>query len=314
MMSNATTGPKLSVQAPAGFYPFTVGRLRCLTISDGFVPTEVEMLGFAVDADDIAGHLRRRGHDITEMRSQISCLLVADPEHGRTTLIDTGIGSMPGPSGAPLPTAGKLVENLCAAGFDPGEVDTVLLSHLHPDHIGGAFDPAGRPAFPQAHLFASEEEVAFWSADAPDLSRLLVPPEAAADLVRSARRFIDMAGDRLHTFQTGSAPVPGITAIGAPGHTPGQVGYLVESDNADLLYTGDAFGHAVLSVECPEWPFALDSDPETAVRTRQRLIEDLGARRGRFFTPHFPWPNLGRIGAVGTQAVWTAEPYDWAGQ
>lgn len=301
----------LTTEAPAGYYPFTVGKFDCVALSDGYVVAPVESLAAEVNSDELRSYLVSRGVAVEGFRQQISCLLVVDRDSGKTVLIDTGLGELPGPGGTPLPTAGKMLANLTAAGVDSEAVETVLISHMHPDHVGGAFYQDGEPVFPNAAFRAGENEAAFWSGESPDLSGQLAPPQMQEVLIMVARSFIELAADRIGTFAAGETVVDGITAVSVPGHTQGQMGFLIQSDGESLLYTGDAMGHPVTSVERPVWRFGFDQDSPTAVATRTRLVQELGGTHQRFFTPHFPWPNLGRIGAVADQAVWMPEAYDW---
>jgi glyoxylase-like metal-dependent hydrolase (beta-lactamase superfamily II) len=297
---------------PAGYYPFAVGSLRCASVSDGYFVGKVEIPAVEIGVEEVVGHLRRRGRDPERLRSQLSCLVISDREAGRTALIDTGIGAMPGPAGVPSETAGRLVDNLRAADVDPGEIDTVLISHLHRDHIGGAFDADDEPVFPNATFHLGREEVDFWSGDDPDLSGNLAPPSFREASVAFAQRFLRLASGRTETFELGEEILPGIVAVAVPGHTPGQSAFLIGSGEDALLYTADAFGDPVISIEKPGWRFFGDADSPIAVATRERLIAELRGERRRFFTPHFPWPNLGRIGAVDEHAVWMPEPYTWS--
>jgi glyoxylase-like metal-dependent hydrolase (beta-lactamase superfamily II) len=296
---------------PAGYYPFKVGDLSCIAVSDGYLVGAVEMLACEISLDEVLGYLEQRGLKMERAGSQLSCLLIRDPKAGRTVLIDTGIGQAPGPTGAPIATAGKLIENLAAAGVDPEEIDTVLISHLHPDHVGGAFAPDGRPVFPNATFQIGSAEVDFWSGEAPDLSGIMAPPQFAQASIAVAKRFLGLVEPQAEQFAFGAEILPAITSVAVPGHSEGQSAFLIESGDDALFYTADAVGNSVISIERPEWRFFGDADSATAIATRKRLIGELRDERRRFFTPHFPWPNLGRIGTVGEQAVWMPEPYGW---
>ncbi len=298
--------------APPGYYPFRVGSLECLAVCDGFIPSQLALLAAEVRVEEVSAYLQQRGRSVARIRTQLSCLLVRDPRSGRTMLVDSGMGELPGPDGSPMATLGHLPDNLRAAGIGPEAVDTVLVSHLHPDHIGGLFDSQDRPVYPDATYYVPEEEARFWSQDAPDLSGQLAPPPFRNGQIYAAKRFLRLAADRVRVFAAGETVIDEVTAVGLPGHTPAQVGFLFQSDDDALLYTADAIGHALISVERPGWRFALDIDPATAISTRHRLIKDLQAQGRRFFSPHFPWPNLGRIGTVAGQPCWMPEPYDWS--
>ena len=182
---------------------------------------------------------------------------------------------------------------------------TVLLSHLHPDHVGGLFDEADQPPFPQARYHVSREEIAFWSQPEPDLSGTAMPPFMQADTIRVAKRFLALAGECVVPFESGEEVLKGVLSLPLEGHTPGQVGFLFDGGDQTLLYTADAAGHRAISLQRPEWRFSFDTDGPAAVATRKRLIE-LAVKNGwALFTPHFPWPSIGRLVRVDGRTNWT---------
>ena len=306
----ASTSPRPD---PAGHYPFRVGGLQLVALSDGFIPTQdVRFMAPEVEPEELVGHLQRRGLSTKRLYTQVSCLLIGDLS-SETVLIDGGIGRLPGAAGVPVATAGRLADNVRAAGVAADEIDVVLVSHLDPDHVGGLFDGDGRPTYPRARYLVAEDEARFWSQDAPDLSGQLGPPLVREHRARFAKDFLAYAGDRLETFAAGDAVLDGVVSVPVAGHTPHQVGFLLQSEDDELLYTADAFGNPLVSIERPHWRFTLDIDSPTAIATRRRLIAELQQTRRRFFTPHFPWPSLGRIGTLDGHPLWTPEPYAWTG-
>lgn len=302
---------ELPSSSPAGYHPFRVGKLEFLALSDGFLPSEVAMLAPEVPLPELVDYLETRGHETARRHTQLSCLVSRDPLSQRVILVDGGIGQLPGRGGMPVATAGQLASNLQAAGVSPEAVDTVLVSHLHPDHIGGLFDSDDQPVYPNATFFVAQDEAQFWRQEAPDLSGILAPPPFREQVIRVAQHFLELVDGRLRTFAAGDAVLDCVKAISLAGHTPHQVGFLFESDGDALLYIADAMGHPLVSVERPGWRFTLDAEPATAIDTRKRLVAELRESRRRFFTPHFPWPNVGRIGTLEGHPLWVSEPYAW---
>jgi glyoxylase-like metal-dependent hydrolase (beta-lactamase superfamily II) len=204
---------------------------------------------------------------------------------GGLVLIDTGIGV-----GAPAawgPVEGSLVSELALANISPREVDHVILTHLHLDHVGGSTGQDGEPRFPYATYHVHPAD---WSAfvDADD-------PGDRAAFERSIRPVADR--DRLAVVADDHEVVPGVRLIHAPGHTPGHRAVRIVSEGAELLLTGDALHHP-FQVARPDWPSTHDADPALGVRTRERLLalardEDLSV-----CVPHFAQP-FGRVTGEG---------------
>jgi glyoxylase-like metal-dependent hydrolase (beta-lactamase superfamily II) len=298
--------------AQSGVYPTRVGELDCLIVSDGHLPSDASRLAVDVDVQEVVSFLAGRGIDVRQLITQLSCLLVRNHPVGGVVLVDGGIGTLPVAGGHPVPTAGHLRANLAAAGVSAEAVETVLVSHLHPDHIGGLFDDDDRPAYPNATYHVPSTEAKFWSQDEPDLSGQLAPPGMREGEVAFAQRFLSLASPRTRFFTPGDTVMEGVESRSLPGHAPGQAGFVFGVGEDSLFYTADVAGHPIVSVEHPEWRFALDMDAELAKATRRQLIDDLRESRQRFLSAHFPFPNLGRVGTHGGSAVWMPEPYRWS--
>jgi glyoxylase-like metal-dependent hydrolase (beta-lactamase superfamily II) len=225
------------------------------------------------------------GRDV--WRSWFRCFLVRS--QGMTVLLDTGMG----PKGSPLAdafrSAGRLPDELRAAGASPEHVDVVVLSHLHPDHVGGAVLADGgdlRLAFPRARYLASETD---WNAfhrpevqahfPFPFVERNISPIEAlgALELV---------AGDHALTSE--------VTLRPAPGHTPGHMTVDVQSGGERAVLAVDALLHPAQVTE-PDWSSMFDMDRDEERRTRHRLLDELEARDLIFAASHFPDPCFGRV-------------------
>jgi glyoxylase-like metal-dependent hydrolase (beta-lactamase superfamily II) len=189
----------------------------------------------------------------------INCYLVRGA--GRTILIDGGAGGI-------KQWGGRLKTNLSLAGVEPAEIDTILLTHAHPDHVGGLVDTAGRIAFPNAELVAHQREVAFWQDD----GKLSRASERARGNFAIARQVFDGYRDKLRTFDVGEV-LPGIRAMPLPGHTDGHSGYLLESHNQGVLVWGDIVHFPHIQIQRPDVSIAFDQDPSQAAATRSRLLD-----------------------------------------
>jgi glyoxylase-like metal-dependent hydrolase (beta-lactamase superfamily II) len=200
------------------------------------------------------------------------------------------------------------VARLEMAGIRPRDVDTVVLTHAHPDHIGGATGRALRPTFPNACHIISEREWEFWSAPRPDLSGMRVPVEARAEMQDAARRFLTALRFQIETVDGEREVAPGIRVIPAPGHTPGHMAMLIASGGEGILNLGDAATHP-LHLENPEFENGLDASAKTAIATRRTLVERAVSEGLRVMAFHFPFPSVGRV-AARSDGGWDWSPAD----
>ena len=274
----------------ARFQCFRVGEIEAIAVSDGGIPIP--------PPPGVEPPLK------PALRA-LACLVLRMPQTGKLVLIDAGFGPNAKRAGRPLPTAGRLRQSLADAGIAPGDIDIVLISHIHPDHVDGLFEEDGSRIFPNASYHAGAEEVAFWSQDELDLSQSPAPPPLKEEMIKAARRMLGFAGDTLKIFAAGEDAVPGIGTIAFPGHTPGQVGFIVESGGETLLYTADAFTTPEMSIATPDRHIPFDLDPRQAVETRYKLLRTLADEGWHGFTPHFPWPNVGQVRADGEGFAWS---------
>lgn len=212
-------------------------------------------------------------------------------------VIDTGThkvavdtGTVPGFS----PKTGGFHAALVQAGIDAAEIDTVLVTHLHPDHIGGLMDGEKR-LFPNAEIVVSEAEWAFWHGAAADAL-----PEQVQPFVKIARKFTKPYEDQLRVFSGEAEVLSGIQAVQMPGHTPGHVGYHLHSEGDSLLFWGDLIHLPRLQFDNPEWLVAFDMDPEQTTASRGRVL-DMAAADGLQVTgSHLEFPGFGYVDRTAT--------------
>jgi len=240
-----------------------IGDLTITAVSDGYLHASFDFLA-NIDPADAARMQENAG--ITDHTSiHISCYLVRSG--GRTILIDAGAGGF-------KQWGGRLKTNLLLAGIHPSEIDAILLTHAHPDHVGGLMDASGEAAFPNAELVAHHREVAFWQDDG-NLSRA---PERARGNFLVARQAFDGYRDSLRTFEGGEV-LPGITSMPLPGHTAGHTGYRLDSGDKSLLVWGDIVHFPQIQVPRPEVSIAFDQDAHLAAETRARLLDLASSER-----------------------------------
>ena len=276
-------------------YRFQVGTFQCSCISDGTFDYPPEDFVAAVPTERFQEELQARHLPTDHITSPYTSLLIDTGSH--KVLIDTGAGF--------APTNGHLLENLRAAGVAPTDIDTVILTHGHADHIGGNLDAEARPAFPNARYVMAQAEWEFWTG-APNLGPMLVAEPLKHLLIATAQRNLPPLRRQIDLVDGEIEIVPGIQAIPAPGHTPGHIALLITSGDQQLLHLADTVLHPIL-VEHPDWYPRVDLLAEQAVATKRRLLDRPAADKLLTFVYHFaPFPSLGYVVAGGAAWQWQA--------
>ena len=206
----------------------------------------------------------------------------------RLVLVDSGCGGVMGPS------LGKLTENLAAMGVAPGTIDTVLLTHLHPDHVGGLIDAAGAAVLPNAELIVHEAEPPFWGDDAV----LAGASDQDRGFIELARATLAAYRGRVRTVASGEV-LPGVTAVPAPGHTPGHTGWLIASGGDSLLIWGDVVHMPGVQFARPGAGMGFDVDGAQAIATRQRIMDMAATDRLLVAGMHLDFPTFGHVARAG---------------
>ena len=282
---------------PEGSHRFAVGSIRCTVLSDGYYSYPTSWLFPNADHQQLCQALHDHRMPQDDVLSPYTCLLIETGRH--VVLVDTGAGEY-------SRTSGAILARLDMCGIRPKDVDTVILTHAHPDHIGGAVDSVGRPAFPNARYVLSEIEWEFWTSPRPDLRCLRVPDDAKASIQSVARRCLGPLRHQIEPIDRETEVVPGVRALSAPGHTPGHLAVLIASEGEHLLNLGDAAVHP-LHLEQPGWENGFDLASDSAVATRRRLLECAVAEKMHLMAFHFPFPSIGRI-APGKLGGWEWSP------
>jgi glyoxylase-like metal-dependent hydrolase (beta-lactamase superfamily II) len=282
-------------------FRFEIGRFKCVAVSDGtltyappFFPPPPTLL-FANAPQKSLEHVLIE-HDLqpekhAEWKSPYICLLVSTGDH--LVLVDTGANGL-------APSTGKLLQNLHAEGIAPEDIDTVILTHGHPDHIGGNTDAEGKPAFRNARYMMWKEEWDFWTSGQAEAT---LDEHVKEVLMEFARKNLPPIRDRLDLIAQETDIVSGIYAIAAPGHTPGHMGLAISSGSDVLLCISDAVLHPI-HVEQPEWCAVVDVAPEQVVSTRRRLLNRAAVEKTLVLAFHFPFPGLGHVVQKGEGWQW----------
>lgn len=218
-------------------------------------------------------------------------------------LFDTGNGALPREYeqlSKRLPP-GQAAARLAAVGYRPEDIDVIVITHGHPDHIGGLTE-GGKPVFPNARYVFGSAEFDFWK---------------RGENVREARKFnrelfmkicVPLA-DRSIFIKPGDEVVSGITAVDAAGHSPGLLAFHIESAGKRLMITADTFTQYVMAVQRPDWHFEMDDEKEKAVASRKRILDTLATDKLMFASFHMPFPGIGYVEKSSGGYRWVPHSY-----
>jgi len=278
--------PLANSQAPY-YYRFALGQAEVTVVSDGPLPLGDPGSSFlGLPKEQVYGLLETSflAKDNVVLEQNIPIVNFGD----RLVMFDTGMGF----SKAFGPTTGRVLKSMQEAGIDPASIDAIVCSHAHIDHTGGICSAEGKPHFPNAQIYISQVDHDYWLDDA----RLGTPFKAFGDHARANLRPVR---DRIVFFKDGQEFLPGITAISAPGHSPGHTIFNVSSGGKSFVFLGDLTHHPVLLTENPRVEFAYDWDPKMSVQSRVKLLTMLAEQKTPVMSYHFAWPGFGNLAKAG---------------
>ncbi|HVV62689.1 MAG TPA: MBL fold metallo-hydrolase [Pseudolabrys sp.] len=297
-MPARSAAPAAGVQGP-GVYRTKIGSYEVTALYDGiwYLPIDNKFVrnasGRAVNRALTAAFL---APDILPV--SFTALMVNTGT--KLILIDTGT------AGQIADTAGAMLSNLAAAGVEPKQIDTIVISHFHPDHIDGIKTKDGDKVFPNAEILVPEPEWSFWMDDGNE-SRAKQP---VLRYFRNARRiFKDIAGE-VRRFKPGAEVAPGIISIPAYGHTPGHTAFSIASGNQSMMVMSDTARNPYLFVRHPDWQPTFDMDGPLAVAARRHMLDRAAADRMLVEAYHFPFPASGHV--VKTRTGFELVPITWS--
>jgi glyoxylase-like metal-dependent hydrolase (beta-lactamase superfamily II) len=277
----------------AGFYRMKVGDLEVTALLDGAAVFDLHWLnGKKVTMDRVEKSLQQDPHllDVGDTGFLVNT-------GKQLILVDAGAGTWYG--GGAL---GRLADSLHSAGYAPEEVDRVLITHLHSDHVGGLTTQDGKRVFPNAEVFVAKAESDFW-----------LSPEIAAKAPKDAQPFFQSAqaiaapyikAGKWHTFSGSEAIGEGVQPVSLHGHTPGHTGYEFSSKGQKILFWGDTVHTQIVQLRHPDITVVFDIDHPASAATRNQLLPTLAREAVVIAGPHMPFPGLGRLRKDGNGYIW----------
>ena len=267
-------------KALPGVLSWNLGDLTVTVMNDGWFEATVDLATNI--AKDEAAKLEADGFRPEKPRVTLNAFLITGAGR-KPTLIDFGYGAF-----APVETIGRSAAALAATGVKPEEIETILVSHLHPDHVGGLIGKDGGAVFPNAEIVLHADEASHWLPD----EALAKAPDEAKPYFESARKAVAPYRERTREHQGGEV-APGITAVPLPGHTPGHTGFRISSGGTSMLMWTDVVHLPAIQFARPEAGVGFDVDGEQARRTRARILEEVASERTLIAGSHLEFPAFG---------------------
>ncbi|UCV06458.1 MBL fold metallo-hydrolase [Dechloromonas denitrificans] len=275
--------PQTKTQVP-GYYRMFLGNFEITALYDGAIKLDTKLLKNTNDKE-VQKLLARLFVKGPAVQTAVNAYLINTGS--QLVLVDAGAAKAFGPA------LGNIVDNLKAAGYRPEQVDTVLVTHLHGDHVNGMVDAQGKAVFSNAEIWSAKADNDFW-----------LNAEIAAKAPQDAQPFFKMARDaaapylqagKWKTYAADQEILPGISSFAANGHTPGHSAYLVGSGEEKLLIWGDIVHNHAVQFARPQVAIEFDVDRKAAVATRQKIFAKAASEKILIGGMHLPFPGIGHV-------------------
>ncbi|MDQ0109849.1 glyoxylase-like metal-dependent hydrolase (beta-lactamase superfamily II) [Chitinophaga terrae (ex Kim and Jung 2007)] len=286
------------------FHRFKVGELELTVVTDGYLHMQPIQPTFApgAPAKEVNALLKQQHRSTDAIDLGLNILVVKTGKE--IILLDTGTGFSFGPN------SGWLPESLNAAGIPPAAITQIIITHAHPDHIGGVYTKEGAAIFPNATVHLSKKEHAFWMAPTQDFSRSkFANKELLATFTKATQQTITKLGGKLQLFDDGAALFDCIRLELAPGHTPGHSLVHIFSNGESITHIADLMHSDVLLFPHPEWGFDGDTDFDLAAATRRKVLDKLADEQQAVFAYHLPWPGIGYVNKKAAGFEWVQQAF-----
>jgi glyoxylase-like metal-dependent hydrolase (beta-lactamase superfamily II) len=275
--------PQNKTQVP-GYYRMALGNFEVTALYDGPIDLDQKLLK-SIATRDIQRLLARQFLKGPKVQTAVNAYLINTGS--KLILVDAGAAKLFGPE------LGNIVNNLKAAGYTPEQVDTVLVTHLHGDHVNGLVTPEGQRVFTNAEVWSAKADNDFWLSE-----------EIAAKVPKDFQPFFKMSRDaaapylaagKWKTFDSDRELIPGISSVDTHGHTPGHASYLLQSGDQRLMILGDLVHNHAVQFAHPEVAFEYDNDAKQAVITRKRIWALAAKEKLMVAGMHLPFPGIGHV-------------------
>ncbi|MCC0036311.1 MAG: MBL fold metallo-hydrolase [Hoeflea sp.] len=280
-----------SMLLPAGLsraWALEIGDSVLTSVSDGNLVLPLSFSYPDAPQDELIALLEKNGLPTDSLVPDCNVPILKTPD--RLIMFDVGSGHNF------MPSAGKLLDNMAEAGFDPADVTDVVFTHGHPDHLWGLLDDFDEIVFPNASFHLGRAEWDFWS----DPATVDAMPEERKTFAVGAQNRLAVLEDMINLFEPGAEVLPGVEAVDTSGHTPGHMSFMLHGGSEPVLVAGDAITHFAVSFAHPSWPSGSDQDAEKGVQTRLKLLDRLAADKAALSAYHLPKPGEGRVERDGT--------------
>jgi glyoxylase-like metal-dependent hydrolase (beta-lactamase superfamily II) len=273
----------------AAWYRFKLGDFEATVISDGTLNLGPAAALFPkTPKETVESVITSQFQSPANFIVQENCLVLNTGD--KLVLFDSGMGTYKVFGTA----AGRLENNLAASGIKPDDIDAIILTHGHIDHLSGIMSDEGKRLFPNAQIIMSKVEHDFWTDEAKTSSTGVMKL-----LVGAARKNLLPNKDRLVFVEDGKDAIKGVSVVSTRGHTPGHTSYLLSSAGQNFLYTGDAVTSTAISFNHPDWIFSFDADPGMASETRRRVLDRAVQDKLTLIGYHFAFPGIGNVAKEG---------------
>lgn len=276
-----------------GYYSYKVGAdIEVVSIYDG-IWNRAHAEGFIKDVsvDETKAALRKAGIDDATIPIEFAYTIIKTG--GKTILVDAGTGAQL------APTAGLGSQGMANAGIKPEDIDTIIISHFHPDHIFGLMEKGtNAQVFPNAEVMLGETEYKFWTA--PDLIEKL--PEGRQGLAKRIQATFP-TWKNVTLYQGNKELIPGIRSVDTFGHTAGHTAFHLSSGDEEAMLVGDIMNLPALFLANMDWQVAFDADKDQATATRKAIVQRAVADNITVAGYHFGFPNSGKIEKDGNSHV-----------